>query len=115
LPQNLLGLAVAFTLRGKKDSQGVWVVKARIGVCLGDYIILHEGYSETSLNHEKGHRKQSLLFGPLYLLAVGFPSAVCNNLWDRVFHKNWPAAGRTRWYFSRFPEAWADRLGGVAR
>jgi hypothetical protein len=114
-PRNLPGLAAAFTFRGKKDSQGVRAVKARTGVSLGGCIILHEGYSGTSLKHEKGHQKQPLLFGHLYLLAVGFPPAVCNNLWDRLFYKNWPSGDRVKRYFSRYPEKWADKPGGVTR
>jgi hypothetical protein len=51
----------------------------------------------------------------LYLLAVGIPSGVFNNLWDRLFHRNWDAAKRHVWYYSRYAEKWADALGGVAR
>ena len=113
-PQNIAALAVILILGAKRDDRGVWVVKKRIGVSLGNFIILGEGYGEVSLRHEKGHQRQSLMLGFFYLPVAGFTSAVCNNLWDRIFHRSWPGAKRAAWYYSRFPEAWADRLGGVS-
>jgi len=85
------------------------------GVSLGWYIFLPERKLIVStILHEEGHSKQSLMFGPLYLLVIGIPS-VCNNLWDRWFHKSWSSGKRQHWYYNRYPEAWADRLGGVER
>jgi hypothetical protein len=46
---------------------------------------------------------------------VGIPSMIFNNLWDRCFHSHWPIQARIRWYYHRFPEHWADTLGGVHR
>jgi hypothetical protein len=84
------------------------------GFSLGRYIVLHESCCDpVTIRHELGHSIQSAYLGPLYLLVVGLPSVVCNNLWDRWFHKNWTAQDRIRWYYRRFPEKWADSLGGV--
>jgi hypothetical protein len=113
-PQNLIGLIVILATRAYKDS-GIWRTKKKIGVCLGDFIIVHVTAIPTAIKHEKGHQKQSLYFGPLYLLAIGIPSAIFCNLWSRLFHKDWPPVRRYRWYYSRYPEYWADKLGGVSR
>jgi len=86
------------------------------GVSLGEYIILkpRSDYVQT-VPHEHGHSIQSRSWGPLYLLAVGVPSAIFNNLWDRVFHKGWTVQERHRWYYNRYPEKQADALGRVIR
>lgn len=93
------------------------------GVSLGNYIFLDRFiYDKTSICnkmstvlHEYGHSKQSKMLGWLYLIIVGFTSAVFNNLWDRLFHKNWNTVRRSVWYYNRFPEKWADKLGEVNR
>jgi hypothetical protein len=113
-PQDILGLVVILTTRAYKDGV-VWRTKKNIGVCLGDFIIVHITAATATIKHEEGHQKQSLYFGPLYLLAVGIPSVIFCNLWDRLFHKDWSPMDRQRWYYSRYPECWADKLGGVSR
>lgn len=92
------------------------------GVSLGDYILLDESYLNLSehklmetVYHEHGHQLQSKRLGWLYLIVVGLTSAIFNNLWDRLFHKKWYYKDRNKWYYNRFPEKWADRLGGVVR
>ena len=85
------------------------------GVSLGRYIFLDEDYGLETVKHERGHSVQSRRWGPLYLLVIGIPSAVFNNLWDRLTHKNWTTEQRHRWYYSRYPEKQADKLGGVIR
>ena len=85
------------------------------GVSLGRYIFMDKAYGAVEFDHERGHSKQSLYWGPLYLILIGIPSAVFNNLWDRLFHKSWPPEKRTGWYYNRYPEKQADRLGGVIR
>jgi hypothetical protein len=125
LPQNLLGLFLVLVLRAKHNVVlSVYFVDAVFGVSLGDYVILYSGSPRSVLKHEKGHQVQSRWLGPLYLLVVGIPSAVFNNLWDRLFHKKWSMKERSRWYYSRWPEGpgghWWDRftadvLGGVKR
>lgn len=59
------------------------------------------------LVHEYGHTIQSLIFGPLYLFAVGIPSIVWSFL--PVFAKRREDAGIS--YFSVYPERWANKLG----
>lgn len=124
IPQHILAgiLYVFFKLTKKvistdKDKDNVFVTinAPGIGVSLGRYIFLNKAYDDTTRKHEKGHTKQSIFLGPLYLIIVGIPSAVFNNLWDRLFHKKWSNADRIKWYYNRFPESWADKLGGVTR
>jgi hypothetical protein len=127
LPQHLLALLLWGILRlagrvagMERDGTppGNVFVTVRVrgwGVSLGRYVFLDEGYGGETRRHERGHSRQSLYLGPLYLLVIGITSAVFNNLWDRLFHKKWTAARRIAWYYRRFPEAWADRLGGVRR
>lgn len=116
LPQNLLGLLVIFFSKAKKDnSYNVYITNCRIGVSLGKYIILNKHYSYNIILHEQGHQKQSLYFGWLYLIIIGIPSSIFVNLWDRIFHKKWTYQERIKWYYSRYPERWADKLGGVIR
>ena len=115
LPQNLLGLLVILIAGAKYMNKGCWVTsKYRFGVSLGNYIIFGMVVNETSLKHEQGHRKQSEKLGWLYLLVVGLPS-ITRNIWDRVAHKKWSYRKRNEWYYSGFPENWADKLGGVKR
>jgi len=78
------------------------------GVSLGFWIFLPYASARISVKHEQGHSLQSLILGPLYLIVVGLPS-VAMNLISRVsirFSKN---------YYGRWPESWADKLGGVER
>lgn len=116
LPQNILGLIVIFFSKAKRREMCAityFETSINMGVSLGKYIILNEGFQIKDLMHEYGHQKQSLYLGWLYLLIIGLPSAVFNNLWDRVFHKKWGVYKRYKWYYSRFPENWADKLGGI--
>lgn len=130
LPQHLIGLLLILVLRAKKVAflhiwEGHWfweferkgqLTRSISGCSLGKYIILpaRENFKEALL-HEYGHSIQSRYLGPLYLLVVGIPSAIFNNLWDRLFHKKWPFEKRLQWYYSRWPEKQADELGGVQR
>ena len=66
-----------------------------------------ERFSKMLMIHEYGHTIQSLIFGPLYLLAVGLPS---------IAWSFWPIFVRKREherisYFSAYPERWANSLG----
>lgn len=88
----------------------------KCGISLGNYIILHKSYDtsrsqenlETTSKHEHGHQIQSLYFGWLYLFIIGIPSII-NNIISRIFKKS------ARWYYNRYPENWADKLGNVSR
>lgn len=117
LPQNLLGLLVIFFSKAEKSSifENVYYTDFYFGVSLGKYIILEKKSDLTDIGHEQGHQIQSQILGWLYLPIVGLTSAVFNNLWDRIFHKKWTTHDRLKWYYSRFPEKWADDLGGVKR
>lgn len=119
-PQNLAGFAISRLCRFEREERGVEVY-ARMnffnsGVSLGKYVVLQRNLFaiEENVKHELGHSRQSLYLGPLYLLAVGLPS-LARNIWDRAFHKGWGYAKRKDWYYSGYPENWADRLGGVKR
>lgn len=62
--------------------------------------------SRRLLVHEYGHTIQSLILGPVYLIAMGIPST----LWGFL-----PGCGKKRQqgvsYFSFFTERWANALG----
>jgi hypothetical protein len=126
VPQHLLGLFLIWIQQAKKTITGniFWYVFGKTnklseylsGASLGKYIILPcNSCSEITVKHEHGHSKQSLIFGPLYILVIGLPSMLANNLWDKIFHKKWSTEKRHKWYYSRYPEEWADKLGGVVR
>lgn len=117
LPQNILGLLVVVITRAKKTKDGIWICKHFFdsAVSLGDYIVFQEDcISTNSVKHEKGHQKQSKMFGLLYLPCVGLPS-IARNIWDRLNHKEWLSYDRVKWYYSSWPEKQADDLGGVKR
>ena len=68
--------------------------------------------NKTDKQHERGHRVQSRILGPLYLLVVGIPSVV-RNLIFRVKQRKYPLYKLVKWYYSGYPEKWADKLGHV--
>lgn len=130
LPQNLLGFLLSRNYIYKSiryiyidgEYKGAYVYFKpffRSGVSLGDYIILDywycgKGCTQQIFDHEYGHSRQSLILGWFYLPLVGLPSII-GNIWDRLFHKKWNSDQREKWYYSRYPEKWADKLGGVVR
>lgn len=120
LPQTVLALILLlFTKKYRKEryksSVVFWRDKVRWGVSLGRFILLGKIYESLgtefammTVKHEYGHSIQSLIFGPLYLIAIGIPSIVFNILTRlRIL------SGET--YYERYPENWADKLGGVFR
>ena len=121
LPQNLLGALLLPFLRGERYRfHGALVtvyrrqkhLSNRSGFSLGSFIYIPEAWSAHDKKHlvvhEYGHTVQSMMFGPLYLFAVGLPSA----LWSRRYDRR-TAAYRSLGvsYTDRFPENGADRLG----
>lgn len=64
--------------------------------------------SNRTQDHEYGHSIQSRILGPLYIPLVGIPSLFFNLLTRMRILK------REDYYF-RYPENWADDLGGVHR
>lgn len=74
LPQNLLGLIVRVVTQSQKSDEGNYHWKYYSGLSLGNYVFVNEGASLETIKHEKGHQKQSLYLGPVYLLVIGLPS-----------------------------------------
>ena len=83
------------------------------GVALGKVIILdynrffQKENSLITIKHEYGHVLQGYYFGPLYLILIGIPSIVQNIL------SMFKSMDYRRRYYDRYPENWADELGGV--
>lgn len=110
-PQQLAGLIVKIVTKAKKvDDHYEYSVRSG-SVSLGTYVFLCSSHQNdtTTLNHEKGHTKQSFYLGWLYLLVIGLPSIV----WAGCFKKY--RARKNKSYYSFYTEKWADRLGGVTR
>ena len=70
-------------------------------------IYSEEAFSKMLMVHEYGHTIQSLIFGHLYLIAVGLPSILWSFL--PVFVRKRDAEKIS--YFSAYPERWANHLG----
>lgn len=125
LPQNILGalLFIFFAVFSDSvildddDSLEMYSPMMRGAISLGifrvyAYKYLGNGarYVELVRKHEKeGHRKQSMMLGPLYLIVIGLPSLVWAALHSYV--KRLGAVD----YYSFYTERWADRLAGVKR
>lgn len=110
LPQNLVGLVIyLITGRKKTDEEGVYTWNLLSGISLGNYIFINERYVGTTVMlHELGHRKQSKMLGPLYLIIIGLPSL----LWA-FFHSSF--LGSKVSYYSFYTEKWADKLSNITR
>ena len=124
LPQNILGafLFIFFAvfsdsvILAADDPLEMYSPLMRGAISLGilqvyAYKYLGNGarYVELVRRHEKGHRKQSMMLGPLYLIVIGLPSLIWAALHSSVRRL------RTVDYFSFYTEKWADRLAGVKR
>ena len=72
----------------------------------GPIIFITPFCNDITKRHETGHSKQSLYFGPLFLLVVAIPS-VCIFWYRRLFKKS------HYWYHSKWPENNADKLAGI--
>lgn len=130
LPQNIIGKLLSInSFKIIRYTMNDGVVKNvyfknnffKSGISLGDYIILDKLYLNRSLkelnqaiNHEYGHSIQSKKLSWLYLIVVGIPSMI-RNIYNRWFHKGWSYDRKCKWYYSGFPENWADKLGGIER
>ena len=108
LPQNLLGWGIKTVLRLKDEGDGIYHWKAWSGLSLGGYIFVNAHASDLMVRHEAGHRRQSVMLGPLYLLVVGLPSFLWASLKRAGLFKD-------RDYYSFYTERWADRLAGIER
>lgn len=85
------------------------------GVSLGFYICISyntiETLSVSTLQHENGHRVQSALLGPFYLIFVGLTSLI-HFLYHRLYViKVYGKTISNKKYHEFFTESWADRLG----
>lgn len=127
LPQTLAGFIVYLMHRSCQHYafQGavVTVWKSKSSLSLGMFLFVsddpfcyypqmreafsEEAFSKRLIIHEYGHTIQSLIFGPLYLLAVGVPSIAWSFL--PVFVKKRETEKIS--YFSVYPERWANHLG----
>ena len=88
-PQHVFALCVISfiwysVITHKKDNH-IIVISDQLmgGMSLGNYIFMPRE-NDKMLKHELGHSKQSLLFGPLYLLIIGIPSLI-HNIIHRYF------------------------------
>ena len=108
LPQNLLGWSIKTILRLMDEGDGIYHWKAWSGLSLGDYIFVNARASDLMLRHEAGHRRQSVMLGPLYLLIIGLPSFLWASLKRAGLFKD-------RDYYSFYTERWADKLAGIER
>jgi hypothetical protein len=90
-----------------RDQSWIIYIKRHTAFSCGPFVFVNENMSsEDLLKHELGHSVQSRMLGPLYLFTVGMVSWTNKKLieWGLMPYGN---------YFSRWPENWADRLGGV--
>lgn len=84
----------------------VFIKKKSCGsVTLGPYIFLSPRATDTTVRHEWGHTRQSLILGPLYFIVIGIPSIIWAST-HRTIAPNKPYD----WFYT---EAWANKLGGV--
>ena len=114
LPQTIVALIYFLYLRYKDEildtctCQGaiVFIKRKSCGsVTLGNHIFLSPRATDTTVRHEWGHTRQSLILGPLYLIVIGIPSII----WASVHKKIAPDTS----YFDFFTEKWANKLGGI--
>jgi hypothetical protein len=127
LPQNLTGLFLwgilkifnrIISVEKRRDMPGItviWIRGSNMAASLGGYIFIDTRYHNVTVLHEYGHCIQSRRWGPLYLPIIGVSSAIFCNLWDDIFHRKWDMEQRLKWYYSRFPEKYADMLAGIKR
>lgn len=85
------------------------------GVSLGFFICIvcesQNGYSVETIQHENGHRIQSILLGPLYLVFVGLCSLIHFIYHKLIVIKKYDPVVANSKYHEFFTESWADRLG----
>ncbi len=119
LPQNILGLVVQCFYKKHRigDYYGTkvyWLKNFGSAVCLGKYILIDVRFNHPRIvSHEYGHHCQSLMLGWLYLIVVGLPSVTQLKIGSWLKSLGYPKMSDN--YYNRFPENWADRLGGVER
>ena len=120
LPQCLLALVLIgkdkLKFRQSIRNRPIYSGPMNYGISLGQYILMGDfdfqpGSDPCVSYHEWGHTRQSLYLGWLYLLIVGLPSIVMNMMSSRsLLHGSGKFNAN---YYNRWPESWADKLGGV--
>lgn len=124
LPQTTLGagafvlLSLAGQVTERRLARGRVFVRTQmgLGVSLGHFVFHTDVDSpfvpvgRENVDHEYGHAVQSRRLGPLYLPLVGLPSVL--RVGYAIGHR---AVTGERWagYYRGWPEAQADKLGGV--
>lgn len=110
-PQMLAGLILKIVTRARKAGDHYEYNINGGSISLGAYVFLCPSHwnDETTLKHEKGHTRQSLMLGWLYLLIIGLPSII----WARCF--GWYREKYNVSYYAFYTEKQADKLGGVIR
>lgn len=113
-PQNILAICLEGILcetavrRGKY--KGAIIIDSIVllsSVSLGNYIFINPLSSTQvrTIRHEYGHRIQSLILGPLYLVVIGIPSVLHN-----IVHYLCYKIG-IKWDYNKFyTELWANKL-----
>lgn len=109
--QNLIGLFYktffAEACLHITEDYEIYIHSSRGGVALGRYIFISDNASNTTIRHEIGHVKQSIMLGPLYLFIIGIPSI----LW--AGSRRFIPALRKYNYYSFYTEKWANKLAGI--
>lgn len=81
--------------------------------CIGKYIFINK-YSDEHiiLRHEYGHRIQSMILGPLYMLVIYIPSLVHYLYFSCKIFILAVSMKETSWdeYYDFYTEKWADKL-----
>lgn len=124
LPQNFIALIIIALFHSpvtewKNEHTGMTVLQVEhsFNACwsLGQFIFVNKETDNNVKRHESGHSIQSLFFGPLYLLLIGIPS-VCLFIAKRLMLRFGKKSEKelTIWYHSKYPEKWANSLGGVS-
>lgn len=114
LPQIIIAFIYYFYLKHRDELLVLYTYKKVMvfikrhptgSVTLGDCIFLSPKATDTTIRHEYGHTRQSLILGPLYLIIIGLPSII------------WAACHKTiapdRNYYDFYTEHWANKLGGA--
>lgn len=125
LPQNLLGLIlIAFYKPERKhvldnNVEVHYATRMKGGISLGKYSIVNTCHYRKDINaslkrdtvrHEAiGHTKQSLMFGPLYLIIIGISSGIWCSIYGRFVPYTYNG------YYKFWTEKWADKLADVKR
>ena len=84
--------------------------RSRSGLSLGLFVFVGEDAPDRLLIHEYGHTVQSMILGPLFLIAVGIPSV----LWAGLPYCKKKRREKRISYYSFYTEKWADHWGEKA-